>query len=117
MLLYSVASKPCVTTVYDSGKVWIWKFWGTRRISQGISQALLEVMGYNRKTQEYHDGVSLRSGKNENTWARHLGIQILLVSFQSLTLVEPSEIAQSDLEFVAVGEEKAAIHRALREKY
>jgi 20S proteasome alpha/beta subunit len=88
----------------------------TRRISQAISQALLEFMGYNRKT-EYHDGVSLRSDDNEDAWARPLGIQTLLISFQSLTLVEPSGVAQSDLEFVAIGKESAAIQRVLREKY
>jgi 20S proteasome alpha/beta subunit len=90
---------------------------GTRRISQAISQALLEFMGYNRN-QEYHDGVSLsKSGKNDDAWARPLGIQTLLISPQSLTLVEPSGIAQSELSYVAVGKESAAIQRILREKY
>jgi 20S proteasome alpha/beta subunit len=89
---------------------------GTRRISQAISQALLEFMGYNRN-QEYHDGVSLGSGKDDDAWARPLGIQTLLISPQSVTLVEPSGIAQSELSYVAVGKESAAIQRVLREKY
>jgi 20S proteasome alpha/beta subunit len=88
------------------------------RISQAISQALLGFMGYDR-SQEYHDGVTVGVGADtkNDSWARPLGIQTLIVSPHSLILVEPSGIAQPDMEYVAVGKESAAIQRVLQERY
>lgn len=87
------------------------------RISQAISQALLGFMGYDR-SQEYHDGVTVGGADTKNdSWARPLGIQTLIVSPHSLILVEPSGIAQPDMEYVAVGKESAAIQRVLQERY
>jgi 20S proteasome alpha/beta subunit len=87
------------------------------RISQAISQALLGFMGYDR-SQEYHDGVTVGGADTKNdSWARPLGIQTLIVSPHSLILVEPSGIAQPYMEYVAVGKESAAIQRVLQERY
>jgi 20S proteasome alpha/beta subunit len=74
-------------------------------------------MGYDR-SQEYHDGVTVGGADTKNdSWARPLGIQTLIVSPHSLILVEPSGIAQPDMEYVAVGKESAAIQRVLQERY
>lgn len=86
------------------------------RIAQAVSQALLGFMGYDR-SQEYHDGVTVGGDPRNDSWARPLGIQTLIVSSHSLTLVEPSGIAQPDMEYVAVGKESAAIQRVLQERY
>jgi len=89
------------------------------RMTQALSQTLLEFMGYKRE-KEWQDGVGVgdsTSGEEEPLWARPLGIQTLIISPTSpIVLVEPSGVAQS-LEYVAVGKNSDAVMRALRERY
>lgn len=93
------------------------------RISQAVSETLLSFMGFDRSL-EYHDGIGSVIPKTSNSdndqsssWARPLGVQTLVVTSNSLLLVEPSGIASANLSHVAIGKESEAIQRALREQY
>ena len=93
---------------YDVGDI------SQERMTQALSQTLLEFMGYNR-AQEWNDGVKV--GEDETSWGRPLGLQTIVISPSSpIVLVEPSGVTQS-LEYVAIGKESDAVMRALRERY
>ena len=70
----------------------IWETYDLHNLSKKslqnvVAQALLTFMGYNRD-KELHDGLSVDS---EETWARPLGVQTMIVSHDGpVTLIEPS---------------------------
>jgi len=86
----------------------------SRKRSQQVSaQALLTFMGYNRD-KELHDGLVVDS---EETWARPLGVQSMLVSSDGpITLVDPSGTSQH-FNAQAIGKNSREVNAKLEERY
>lgn len=81
-----------------------------KRVTWALSQVLLDFMGYARN-REWMDGVgpvlmsTTKNDRSSSSWSRPLGVQTLVVSYQTpyLTLLDPSGVVMADYNAYALG--------------
>jgi len=87
------------------------------RLADALSEALLNFMGYDRKV-EWHDGAGpVIINKDDQSWARPLGVSTLVVTpFSKIILVEASGV-QHVLRAYAIGRDSDLVNQQLKGKY
>jgi 20S proteasome alpha/beta subunit len=84
-----------------------------RRSQEVIAQALLAFMGYDHD-KELHDGLVVDS---EDSWARPLGIQTMLVSADGPIMLVHASGAAQHFHAQAIGKHSREINAKLEERY